>query len=188
MEQFPKQKNQDQLQQQVAQAALFGGDKFASENMPDLLTMSEEELKSKYPDQYENYIAVLRAKKERLPATTRRFCIKITEGDKQYLSKAVESSFEPQIAQKAAELGVGPEQLESLPGTIREEFISGTPLLEISQDQCTPEFMERLGEETAQKIALLHKNNIFGKKKRILSQPDRVRACIVLICQLLSFQ
>ncbi len=185
MEQFPKSKDFKRLEQQVAQAAIFGGDKYASENMPDLLTMSEEELKNTYPEQYENYLSVLRANTEQLPATTRGFAIKIITEEGSYIAKAVESSFEGDIARKVADLGVGPKQLEALPGTMREEFIEGVPLLELSEKECTPEFMKQLGIQTAQNLNRLHENNIlvndqiltndFGKSHFILDDKGEVR-------------
>jgi len=185
MEQFPQQKNSDQLKQQIAQGAIFGGSEFMSKNMPDLLKMSEDELKTKYPEQYEDYLSVLRANKEELPATTRGFCVKITDGEKVYIAKALESSFEGGIAQKVADLNIGPKQFNALPGTMREEFIKGTPLLELPEEKCTPEFMKQLGIQTAQNLKKLHENDILvndqiltndlGKSHFILDENEKVR-------------
>jgi len=35
---------------------------------------------------------------------------------------------------------------------MREEFIKGTPLLELPEEKCTPEFMKQLGIQTAQNL------------------------------------
>lgn len=188
MKEFPTPKSQDELQKQAAQTALYGGVE-VPESLPALLQMSEEELKVKYPQQYESYLSELRflsrAETEHIHVMTRRFCVKVTRGDEQFISKALESPFESDIAKRAAELGIGPKQLSALPGVVREEFIKGAPLLELSDEQCTPEFMERLGEETAQKITLLHENNILindqiltddlGKSHLILDENKEVR-------------
>ncbi|MBP6925774.1 MAG: hypothetical protein KBC22_01805 [Candidatus Pacebacteria bacterium] len=185
MENFPKQKDSAQLERQAANGALFSGSRFMMDNMPNLLTLSEKELKENYPDHYQEYLTVLRSHKERLPATTRRFCIKINDTNTNYVVKALESSFEGEIAKRVADLKIGPEQFEALPGTIRELFIEGTPLLKLSPEEATPELMKDLGTQVAEHLETLHKNNIlvndqiltndFGKSHLIIDESKKVK-------------
>ncbi len=111
--------------------------------------------------------------------------IKIEFSDISYMIKRLESNTEKDISQKASELGIGPKQFKTFEGYLNEEFIDGTPLLELDKEICTPEFMKSLGEKFAQNLKRLHENNIlvndqiltddFGKSHMIIDTKGDVR-------------
>jgi tRNA A-37 threonylcarbamoyl transferase component Bud32 len=169
MEKIPhhKPKTDQKIEQQIERHALFSGDQSVFWKSEDLLTLSVDEIKEKYPHDYQYYLEILRAPKERLRAQTRKFCFKVDMSQSTsaeagvFIIKSLESSFEKEIAEKVADLGIGPRQYNSLPSTLREEYIQGTPLLSIEKAKCTPEFMFQLGRNVAENMKKLHENNIL---------------------------
>ncbi len=111
--------------------------------------------------------------------------IKIEFSDISYMIKRLESNAEKNISKKASELGIGPKQFKTLEGYLNEEFIDGTPLLELDKEKCTPEFMKNIGEKFAQNLKVLHENNILvndqilsddnSKSHMIIEKEDTVR-------------
>ena len=158
----------------------FGGQPLDESARADLLSLSIDELKERYPQQYQVYTSFLKTEAKLLhfpdienrseaerpkinlfPTRTRGYGFKITFSDGTRVIKPLESSIEKNIAQKASELGIGPKQFKSKKGYLHEEFIDGTPFLQIKKEKCTPEYMEELGRKFAKALKKLHENNIL---------------------------
>jgi len=81
--------------------------------------------------------------------------------DRSIVIKPLRSSREDQIARIAGEIGVGPAQLESLPGYLTEEFVPGTFFTELPEDQLTDEFLARVGANVGGMLRRLHIADIY---------------------------
>ena len=111
---------------------------------------------------------------------TRASAVKIHFADRSYIVKFMESSAEIPMSAKAGKLGVGPQQFTSLNNYLTEEFIDGTPLLELDKDTCTAEYMKTLGVKFGKALKALHDNDIlcndqlltndFGKSHTIIDK------------------
>jgi hypothetical protein len=71
--------------------------------------------------------------------------------------KPLQSSREDQIAKIAGEAGVGPVQLESLPGYLTEEFVPGTFFTELPANRLTEDFLAGVGFALRDLIRRLHR-------------------------------
>lgn len=203
MESFPK-KSPEKLSQQLSNAENILGGKIEEDKRASLLGLNPEELKQLYPKMYEQYLSALRDEAQllhfpgidkdlsseqpvitQLGANARGYGFKIEFSDESHVIKPFESEAEHAIAHKAAELGIGPKQFPSKEGFLHEEFIEGTPLLNLDPEQCTPAFMKSLGQKTMQALRTLHENAIlvndqiltddFGKSHFILDKEGNVR-------------
>ena len=196
-------KSQEELNDQLARVESFIDQKIEPKKVRDeLLTLSIDELKNRYPGAYKKYISVLRTENTLLhfpdmPANqehpkitvlrtgARNCAFKVTFPDASHVIKSLESSEEKDIAEKASSLEIGPKQFATNEGYLHEEFIDGTPLLALRPEQCTPEFMKKLGSEFMRALKTLHENNIlvndqiltddFGKSHMILDKNEAVR-------------
>jgi len=81
--------------------------------------------------------------------------------DRSIVIKPLQSSREDQIARIAGEIGVGPAQLESLPGYLTEEFVPGTFFTELPEDRLTDEFLAGVGSNVGGMLRRLHKADIY---------------------------
>jgi len=100
-------------------------------------------------------------KVESINANTRGRGFKATFKDGAYITKPLENSEEVKIAKAMAEIGVGPEQFESLPGYITEQFAEGVAVSKLAPERCTPEFMQELGAKIAEAIKKVHDKGIL---------------------------
>ena len=206
LEQF-KQKSKEELANQLSHAESFFGGKIGDENVREkLLSMDLEEIKNQYPKEYQSYYNFLQTESDilhfpgikeeaeksinkpkinLLQAGARGVAYKINFENKPHVLKPLESTAEKNISEKASELGIGPKQYKSKEEFLNEEFINGTPLLEIEKEKCTPEFMKNLGIQFAKALLIIHENNILvndqilsdenGKSHMIIDKDDKVR-------------
>lgn len=100
-------------------------------------------------------------KVSRLITGARDMALQVSFNEKSYVIKAIENDQEPPIARLMAEVGIGPKQFESIDGYITEEFVEGSVISQISEDKCTPEFMDDLGQKIATATDLIHSKNIL---------------------------
>jgi tRNA A-37 threonylcarbamoyl transferase component Bud32 len=206
MEQF-KPKNTNELDSQLGRIEQsFIGARLEPENIrEELLSMDLASIKEKYPGQYQTYTNLLKTEVRLLhfpdidlknnlekpainllPATTRSNAFKITFSESSaHVIKPLESLEEKDVSEKASALGIGPKQFKTNEGYLHEEFIDGTPLLNLERGKCTPEFMEELGGKFMKALKQLHDNNIlvndqiltndFGKSHMIIDKEGEVR-------------
>jgi len=81
--------------------------------------------------------------------------------DRSIVIKPLQNSREDQIAQIAGGISVGPEQLESLPGYLTEEFVPGTFFTELPQERLTDDFLSTIGSNVGAMVRRLHKADIY---------------------------
>ncbi len=202
-------KTPEQLDSQLGQAESFFRRTIRPESVrAELLTLDLAELKKRHPEQVRSYASFLQteatllsfpdiaeslgdnAEKPKihvLPAGERRRAFRIDIPGGAHVIKSLESSGERALAERAAALGVeiGPKQFATKEGFLHEEFIEGTPLLQLDHAQCTPEFMEELGRNFMRALKTLHANDILvndqiltndmGKSHLIIDRAGRVR-------------
>jgi tRNA A-37 threonylcarbamoyl transferase component Bud32 len=75
--------------------------------------------------------------------------------------KPLQNSREDEIARIVGEIGVGPAQLESLPGYLTEEFIHGTFFTELPGDQLADGFLAGIGSTLGDMMQRLHQADIY---------------------------
>jgi len=75
--------------------------------------------------------------------------------------KPLQNSREDQIARTAGEIDVGPEQLESLPGYLTEEFVPGTFFTQLPEDRLTDDFLATVGTNLGMMLRRLHQADIY---------------------------
>ena len=176
-------KTPEELDNQLGRVESLLGNKIEPESIrAELLSLDLDELKKRYPREYQSYSSVLRTeanllhfpdmdrnahgdiekpKINLLPAGARGYGFKVNFSDSSHVIKPLESLAEKDIADRAATLGIGPKQFKTKEGFLHEEFIDGTPLLKIDKEKCTPEYMENLGQKFTQALKKLHENNIL---------------------------
>ena len=98
---------------------------------------------------------------EMLYTGTRGEGLKVSFEDCSYVIKSIENSKEPVVAAQMAEMGIGPEQHESLAGYITETFVEGTQINHLNPDRCTPEFMTEIGRKVGDAIKRIHEKGIL---------------------------
>lgn len=202
MENF-KIKTKQELDSQLGGVESLIGNTIKPENKrAEMLTLSLDELKEKYPKEYQSYFSILKteAQLEHFPdidntieklkisllqAGARGICFKIDTLESSHVIKPLESLVEKDISMKASVLGIGPKQFKTKEGYLHEEFIKGTPLLRLDKEKCTPDFMENLGQKFAQALKKLHENNIlvndqiltddFGKSHMIVDEEGEAK-------------
>ena len=202
MEQFIN-KTSEELDNQLSRVESIIDNKIQPEKKrSEMLSMSLSELQENYPKEYQTYAAILKTEAELLhfpdvpesvekpkinllQAGARGACFKINFQDTSHIIRPIESAAEKGIADKASNLGIGPKQFKTRDGFIHEEFIDGTPLLRIEKEQCTPEYMESLGQDFARALNKLHENDIlvndqiltddFGKSHMIIDNNGKTR-------------
>jgi len=92
---------------------------------------------------------------------TRDFVEKVSFSDCVYIVKTIENTNEPAIAKTMAEIGVGPQQIESLSGFITEKFIEGKAISKLDPATCTPDFMKIIGQKIGEGIKKIHEKGIL---------------------------
>jgi tRNA A-37 threonylcarbamoyl transferase component Bud32 len=101
--------------------------------------------------------------------------------DRSIVIKPLQNSREDEIARIAGEIGVGPVQLESLPGYLTEEFVPGTFFTELPADQLTDDFLAGVGSTLGDMMRRLHEAGIYYNdvtfsdprgRSHLLVQPD----------------
>jgi len=102
-----------------------------------------------------------RPKVEAIQAGARGRVLKASFEDMAYIIKPLENSQESAIAKSMAEIGVGPEQYESINGYITEKFIEGDAINRVNSDKCTPEFMEMIGQKMGDTVKRIHEKGIL---------------------------
>lgn len=198
-----KMKTREELDKQLGGVESLIGNTIKPENIrAEMLSLSLDELKEKYPKEYQTYYSILKTearlahfpdieegiekpKISLLRAGARGICFKIDTIDSSHVIKPLESLAEKEISSKASILGIGPKQFKTKDGYLHEEFIDGTPLLDIEDKKCTPEFMYDIGQKFAKALKKLHENNIlvndqiladdFGKSHMIIDKNEEVR-------------
>ncbi|MEI6850876.1 MAG: hypothetical protein WCK26_02835 [Candidatus Saccharibacteria bacterium] len=98
---------------------------------------------------------------ETLRTGTRGNALKVSFEDCAYVIKQIENSNEPVVIAQLAEIGIGPEQHESLSGYITETFVEGTAINQLEAERCTPEFMEEIGVKIGEAIKQIHAKSIL---------------------------
>ena len=202
-----KTKTREELDNQLGRVESIIGSKIEPESIrTELLSMDLDQLKTQYPREYQIYSNILKTEAQILnfpdlkregddnpekpqikvlPTGTRGNSFKIDFPNESHVIKPLESLAEKDIAQKVSELGIGPKQFKSKEGFLHEEFIEGSPLLEIKKEKCTPEFMEDIGKKFAKALKKLHEQNIlvndqiltndFGKSHMIIDKNGEAR-------------
>lgn len=204
MEQF-RMKTPEEVDQQLHRTESLLGNRIQPENTrAEILGLSLSQLKERYPQEYKSYFSVLKFEGQLshflegehisekpeitlLQAGARGRCFKVETKEMTHVIKPLETLLEKDISAKAGELGIGPKQFKTKEGYLHEEFIKGTPLLELEKEKCTPEFMEDLGRKFFRALKKLHENNILvndqilvdgsGKSHMIIDETGEVR-CI----------
>lgn len=200
----PKFKTKKELDEQLVRAESLIDNKIEPESIREkLLSMSLEDIKNNYPEQYRTYLLILKTEAQilnfpdidktagkpkisLLPTGARNSsAFKVDFGNEAHVIKSLESFPEKSIAMKASELGIGPKQYQTKEGFLHEEFIDGTPLLKLDHQQCAPEYMEALGKKFGKAFRKLHENNILindqiltddvGKSHMIIDTNGEVR-------------
>jgi hypothetical protein len=92
---------------------------------------------------------------------TRGGVVIVKHPKKSLVIKPFQTTYEQKIAAKAAELGVGPKQYDSLDHYITEQFIEGTLFSRLSGEQKQYDRMYNLGIRVAEILKKLHANNIY---------------------------
>lgn len=201
MEKF-KIKTSEELENQLNKVESFFGQNIEPKSTrEEMLSLSLDELKERYPKQYQSYLNVLQTeaqilnfpdipegsepKIKVLPTGAREYAFKIIFPDGAHVIKPLESLAEKNSAEIASELGVGPRQFKTKEGYLHEEFIEGTLVSKLDEKKCTPEFMENLGQKFVQALNKLHEKNIlvndqilvddFGKSHMIIDGNGEVR-------------
>lgn len=99
---------------------------------------------------------------QQIYTTTRAEAVKIVfEENDNYVIKATENSNEPIIAKIIDNMGIGPEQFESLNGYITEKFIEGTTINKLGSEMDTPELMEEIGHKIGESLKRIHQKGIL---------------------------
>jgi len=80
---------------------------------------------------------------------------------KKVVIKPIQNSREPEIAQIADELGVGPKQYASLDGFLTEEFIEGDLFSELSGDRTSNDNMYTIGKRIGEILSKLHSRDVY---------------------------
>ncbi len=196
-------KTKEELDVQLGGVESLIGNKIQPENIrAEMLSLTLDELKEKYPKEYQTYFSILKTEEKLvhfpdienniekpkvslLQAGARGVCFKIDTLDSSHVIKPLESLAEKNISSKASELGVGPKQFKTKEGYLHEEFIKGTPLLKLDKEKCTPEFMKSLGQKFTKALKKLHENDIlvndqiltddFSKSHMIIDEKDEVK-------------
>lgn len=198
-------KKQDELDNQLSRVESLVGHRIEPENIrTELLSMDINDIKNKYPHEYKKYLNILRTESNLLhfpdieltkgiekpiisllSAGARGQAFKIDFLDQAHVIKPLESLAEKNIANNVSELGIGPKQYKTKEGYLHEEFIDGTPLLNLDKDKCTPEYMENLGQKFARALKKLHDSDIlvndqiltndFNKSHMIIDKNEEVR-------------
>ena len=81
--------------------------------------------------------------------------------DRSFVIKPLQTSREDQMARTAGEISVGPEQLESLPGYLTEEFVPGRFFTELTEDRLTGDFLSTVGSNLGAMMRRLHQADIY---------------------------
>lgn len=196
-------KTPEKIENQLSNAESILGGKLKEPMRSEILGMTLEEIKTKYPDKYAHYLGTLKneaiilhfpdmniernenAKISLLSAGARGYGFKIETKNGLHVIKPLETLIEKDISKTAGELGVGPKQFATQEGFIHEEFIEGTPILKLKPEECTPEYMESIGQKFAKALKKLHEKNIivndqiltddFGKSHMIIDKDGEVR-------------
>ena len=92
---------------------------------------------------------------------------------KNLVIKPVQSSRESEIANIAAELGIGPKQYETLEYFLTEELPQGKPFSQLRNSEITPEKMYELGRRVATILNKLHSREIFYNDTTITDDMGR---------------
>lgn len=204
MESFQN-KTPERLDVQLKSAETLTGSEIKPESIrATLLSLDLDSLKTRYPQEYGSYLSILRVQSQLrhfpdmppealedstkitlLSTGARSHAFKVALSNESRVVKPLESSAEKDIAGTAAALGIGPKQFKTEEGLLHEEFIDGTPILKLTPEQCTPEFMEDLGQKYARALNKLHENNIlvndqiltddFGKSHMIIDKNVEAR-------------
>ncbi len=120
-----------------------------------------------------------------LSAATRDRVLKVAFSDKSYVVKSAENGNEIQIANKMAELGVGPKQYHSLIGYLTEEYIEGRTISKLDPKIATKEYMHELGIKIGKALKKIHDLGIvvndqllvddFGKSHTIILDSSEIK-------------
>ncbi len=85
----------------------------------------------------------------------------IAHPSKKIVIKPLQNSREHEVAQIAADLGVGPMQYQTLDGFLTEQFVEGGLFSSLRGDKLSQERMYQLGRRTGDILAKLHQRSIF---------------------------
>ena len=81
--------------------------------------------------------------------------------DRTIVIKPFQNNREGQMARTAGKISVGPEQLESLPGYLTEEFVPGTVFTDLPQERLTDDFLSIVGSNVGAMVRRLHQADIY---------------------------
>ncbi len=81
--------------------------------------------------------------------------------DRSIVIKPLQNGREDEIARTAGEIGVGPAQLESLPGYLTEEFVSGAFFTELPEELLSDGYLAEVGSAVGDMLRRLHQASIY---------------------------
>ena len=103
--------------------------------------------------------------------------------------KPLQSQREDEIARIAGDIGVGPSQLETLPGYLTEEFVSGMFFTELPEERLTEDFLNEVGSEVGYMLRRLHQEGIYYNDVTFSDPMGRSHILVALNgrCRLIDF-
>jgi len=114
----------------------------------------------------------------RIDLGTRGLVAIVQTPSKGIVIKPHQSEGEESIAQRAADLGVGPRQLPSLPGHLTEQFIAGPKFSQLDRAEETLANVYEFGRAFGQMLRVLHNNDLFYNGQALCD--DRGKSHLIL--------
>ena len=142
-----------------------------------------------FPEVYERLLSGQGAPSVHFSGRTRGRVAILRCADRTIVIKPLQNNREEQIAHTAGEIGVGPVQLESLPGYLTEEFVPGTFFTELPQYRLTDDFLVGVGSTLGDMLLRLHQADVYYND---VSFSDRAGRSHLLVdadgsCRLIDF-
>jgi tRNA A-37 threonylcarbamoyl transferase component Bud32 len=109
--------------------------------------------------------------------------------DRAMVIKPLQSGREDQLALIAGQIGVGPVQLETLPGYLTEEFVSGTFFTELPEERQTDDNLTDIGFQMGKMLRQLHQADIYYNDVTFSDPKGRSHLLVALngACRLIDF-
>ena len=113
----------------------------------------------------------------------------LTFEDRTIVIKPLQSQREDEIARIAGDIGVGPSLLETLPGYLTEEFVSGMFFTELPEERLTEDFLNKVGSEVGYMLRRLHQEGIYYNDVTFSDPMGRSHILVALNgrCRLIDF-
>ena len=114
-----------------------------------------------FPEVYERLLSGQGAPSVHFSGRTRGRVAILRCADRTIVIKPLQNNREEQIAHTAGEIGVGPVQLESLPGYLTEEFVPGTFFTELPENRLADNFLSGVGSTLGDMLLRLHQADVY---------------------------